>query len=1163
MLLKKISLRNFKSFSKKVEIPLNPGFTVVTGPNGSGKSNIIDSILFCLGLTTSTKQLRAERLSDLISEGKKEAEVSITIGGNERNYEITRRIKVTDKGYYSYYYINDKPVSFYEVQNLLSEFGIYSEAYNVVMQGDVTRIVEMSPVQRRRIIEDVAGISEFDEKKERALEELDRVRENIEKLEAVIAEVEGMLKSLEKDRNEALRYKELVAKKIECETQIKAHEFLSLNSNKKRIEDEIERLEKEKDRLMAKIPEITQRTIKINEDIKSIANEISRFGDERLSEIQTEILRMTSEIESIRKSEKIYQEEIERIDGEILRKRSEIVKLRDELESIQRRFDEEVIKKINLDELIGEISSKLESLRRELESEDKSYQELKNKLVSEKERLEVLKDRRNALISERDRNIELLRRIEIELEDAVLEKEKIKKKLEEDKTNLEKISTELLKLEKDQKDLQSELFNLDKNLFSIRSRLSDVEEEMKRCEVELAKIKAKLSTIQSYSKPVEMILSAKERRELAGIFGTVAQLGEVDEKFATAIESAIGGALQFIVVETEDDAVEAIKYLKMLQAGRASFIPLRKIRDFKVELDEEVLKEKGVIDFAVNLVKCEKKFLPVFRFLLKDTVVVDTIDNARKLMDKNLRLVTLDGDLVEKSGLMVGGSRERRGLIISRELVERERELQERIRELQSEKDSLIANLNNVEERRRSVKNKLEEIGAKINERKMETKGIEERIRGFYQQLNEIEGKIAQRGAEKSECIEKLKKINEEVSNVEKEIRDVETAIREVENELKGSRIPEIVAELDKLKDEYSRNREILVAIEKKIENLEFQRRQLENTLNSISNEISSLSSRKSEIALKLEEGKKRVEELSRKIEELKSEEKKLGERVKELRDRRDSLLGELRALEEEKSKVDFELRRCEDRISSLKEKLSAILESISSFGSFMIPENLRGLDDLKAELLQIEDELSSFGDVNLKAIQDYENVKARRDELMSKKEILEKERREIIERIERYEQKKREVFFEVFNAVNRNFRQILQELADGEGELFLDSEDVFNSGLQMRVKLGNKPMQKLEALSGGEKSLVALSFILAIQMFKPAPFYAFDEVDMFLDGVNVERVAKMIKKRSKDAQFIVVSLRKPMIENADTVIGVTMGGDNSSIVTGIRMNSPIQSKSS
>ncbi len=1162
MLVKKISLRNFKSFTKKVEIPLNPGFTVITGPNGSGKSNIVDSILFCLGLTTSTKQLRAERLSDLVSEGKKDAEVSITIGDDGKSYEITRRIKVTDKGYYSYYYINEKPASFYEIQNLLSELGIHSEAYNIVMQGDVTRIVEMTPVQRRRVIEDVAGISEFDEKKERALEELDRVRENIEKLEAVISEVEGMLRSLEKDRNEALRYKELVARKVECETQIRAHEFLSLNSNKKRVEDEIEKLERERDKLMAQIPEITQKTIKINEDLRNVANEISKFGDKRLSEIQTEILRLTSEIESIKKSEIIYREEIARIEEEIFKKRSDAIKTKDELESIQKVLEEELVRKINLEEVLNEKLEKINSLKRELELEDKSYQELKNKLLSEKENFDALKEKRNALISERDRTIELLRRIELEIEDANSKKVKMENDLKGNREAFEKISNELSKLEREERSIQSEILNLDRSLFSIRSRLSDVEEETKRCEVELAKIKAKLSTIQSYSKPVETILSAKERRELAGIFGTVAQLGEVDEEFATAIESAIGGALQFIVVETENDAVEAIKYLKMLQAGRASFIPLKKIRDFRVEFDRSILKEKGVIDFAVNLINCDKRFTPVFKFLLKDTIVVDTIENARRLMDKNVRVVTLDGDLVEKSGLMVGGSREKRGLLISRELVEKERELQEKIRELQSEKDSLIANLNNVEEKRRIARAKLDEISAKINERKLEIKGVEERIRGLNQQINELEGRIALRSVEKSDCIEKLKKIGGELSAVEDKMRSAETAIKRIEDNLKGSKIPKILFELETLKEDYTRNREILISIENRIENFEFQRKQLENSLNSISNDMSNLLSRKNELLLKLEEGKRRIEELSRKVEELKVEERDLGEKVKELRYRRDHLLQELRSIEEEKSRIEFELKRCEDRIASLEEKLNTVLENLRNFEDFVVPENLRNLEDLKFELGRIEEELSKFGDVNLKAIQDYENVKARRDELIGKKEILEKERREIIDRIEKYELRKREVFFEVFNAVNKNFSQILQELADGEGELFLDSEDVFNSGLHMRVKLKNKPMQRPEALSGGEKSLVALSFILAIQMFKPAPFYAFDEVDMFLDGVNVERVAKMIKKRSKDAQFIVISLRKPMIENADTVIGVTMGGDNSSIVTGVRI-SQIQSKSS
>ncbi|MCS7130472.1 MAG: chromosome segregation protein SMC [Archaeoglobaceae archaeon] len=1162
MQVTKITLRNFKSFSKKVEIPLYPGFTVITGPNGSGKSNIIDSILFCLGLSTSTKQLRAERLSDLVSEGKKETEVSITLGDDGRKYEITRRVKITDKGHYSYYYLDNKSVSWTDVQNLLSQLGIYSDAYNIVMQGDVTRIVEMSPVQRRRVIEDIAGISEFDEKKERALEELDIVRENIEKIEAVIAEVESMLSILERDRNEALRYKELMLRKAGIEKQIKAHELRSLQNSRERVEREIERVEKEKDRLASLIPEISQKIVETNEKLKEIADLISKFGDEKLSQIQTEILKLTSEVDSIKRSEKIYQEEIARIEEEELRKRSEVLRLKDELENIKNGLEDEILKKISVEEVVLELENKVKSLKQKLESADKRHQELKNKLIEKREEFEKLKEERNKLITERDKLLEIVRRIEIEIEDAKAERDRISTKLEEDKKNLEESSVELLKKEREHKNLNSQLIELDKKLFSLRSKLSDVEEESKRCEVELAKIKAKISTIQSYSKPVEAILNAKERRELAGIFGTVAQLGEVDEKFSTAIESAIGGALQFIVVETEDDAVEAIRYLKMLQAGRASFIPLRKIKEFTADLDRRILSERGVIDFAVNLIKCDRKFLPVFKFLLRDTVVVDTIENARRLMDRNLRIVTLDGDLVEKSGLISGGSRERKGLLISKELLEKERELSDRIHELQREKDRMLAELSKIEEERKSLKVKLDETGLALQEISGEVKVLEDRIRGYDSQLGETIKKIEHKTGEKVRGIEELKRANNSLSELEKKVKELEFYIEEIEVKLKESEIPEILNELDRAKEELTRNKEILISIERRIENLEFQKTQLEKNIETLSGELAQLAVRKDEFKSRIEDGRIKSEEALSRLKNLKEEERKLGERVKDLREERDELISRLRSFEEERSRADLELKRCEDRISTLNERLNLILEELKKFEGFETPETLQDPTILNKELSEVQEELSKFGEVNLKAIQDYENVKARRDELVEKKGILEKERVEIIERIEKYEKRKKETFFEVFNAINKNFGEILAELADGEGELFLDSDDVFNSGLHMRVRLKNKPMQKLEALSGGEKSLVALSLILAIQMFKPAPFYAFDEVDMFLDGVNVERVAKMIKKRSQSAQFIVVSLRKPMVESADAVVGITLGGDNSSIVTGIKLNSEIQSRS-
>jgi chromosome segregation protein len=1154
MHIEKICLRNFKSFGKKAEIPFYKGFTVITGPNGSGKSNIIDSILFCLGLSTSTKQLRAERLTDLIHNGRKDAEVTILFAENGRKYEITRRVKMTDKGYYSYYYLNGKSVSLSDIHNFLSQFGIYSDAYNVVMQGDVTRIIEMSPFQRRKIIDDVAGISEFDEKKERALEELERVRESIEKLEAVIAEVNDRLSSLERDRSEALRYKEILDRKEKYEKYLKAHEYLNTLSNKKKIERELERIEKHKDNLTAKIPKISEEISKVNERISSIAEKISEIGDERSSEIQSRILELTSELESIKRAESFYLEEGKRIEEDIIRNLGEISKMREEIEAIDTEIEENAIKRIHIGEIVDDLRRRMDELKEELEVVDKEYKGMRDELVQKREILDSLKEKRGDVLRERDRLIELLRRIEIEVEDIRREINGLEVKIEEfereRKSKKEEIERNIRELE----NVRNRLNSADKNLFNLRSQISDIEEELKRAELELAKVRAKLSALRTYSKPVEILLDARNRRELPGIFGTVAQLGEVDEEYVNAVEAAAGNALQFIVVETEDDAVTAIKYLKSVRGGRATFIPLRKIKNFSLKLDKSILKEDGVVDYAVNLVKCEKKFQPVFRFILRDTVVVDTIETARRLMDRGYRLVTLDGDIVEKTGLMSGGSSERKGILVSRELVEKERELADKIFNLQKKKDVLFSELNRAESLRRQYKEEVNRLTGIINEMRSTVSILSEKIEDGRKRIEDLNRKIEDRLEEREESIKRLKEYNDKLKDVEGEIKALEERIQEIEGKLRGSEIPKIVEELESVKEEYQRNREILMSIEKKIEGLEFKRGQLESSLEEKENYVKELKDRQIEIQSMVERGRQRVDEINKELEELRKEEKELSKELKELRRERDEELRKLRELEDEKNKIEFELQRLEDRMRIQIERLESVENEMREFGDVEIPEDLPPVEEVRDVLDELTEELSTFGDVNLKAIQEYDEVKARRDELVEKKMVLEREREDILNRIDKYEKMKREIFFEVFTAINRNFAEIIRELANGEGELYLDSDDPFNSGLYIKVKPNNKPVQKLESMSGGEKSLVALALVFAIQMYKPAPFYAFDEVDMFLDGVNVSRVAKMIKKRSKDAQFIVVSLRKPMLENADAIVGITLGRDNVSLVTGIKL---------
>ncbi len=1145
MFIKRISLKNFKSF-KKAEITFDYPFVAVSGPNGSGKSNIVDSILFCLGLTSSSKALRADKLTDLIRIGSNEAEVEITF---TNGLKIKRRVKKTDKGYYSYYYLNGKSVSYSEIERVLVDLGLQND-YNIVMQGDVTRIAEMSPIQRRKIIDDIAGISEFDEKKEKALQELDVVRENIEKLEAVIAEVNLRLESLRKDREEALRYKALLEEREKFQNYLRAHKYLSLRKRKESLENEIEQLELEKDELARKIIKINLRLQELNTKAEELSEKIAKIGDIRFKQIQNEILKINSEIEAIKRSEKIYRNELKKLEEERTQILLSISKLREELEGVKREIGELSIQRTSIIGLVEDIHRKIVFVKAKLEELGEQFKQLKDELIGKKEELDRFKERRSELIRKRDRLLEALRRIGMEIDDLELEKERIK--IENIFDDLKRKKIEFEKAEKKLRALIDRRNDIDKKIFALRDELARIEEEIKSKEIELTKVRTELSAMERFSKAVELVLEAKEKGILRNVHGTVAQLGEVKEDFALALEVAAGNALQFIVVETEDDAVEAVKYLKRIDGGRASFIPLNKIRNFSVYLDYSILREGGVIDYAVNLIKCDKKFKPVFEFIYRDTLVVDSIDTAKRLMDGR-RIVTLDGDLIEKSGIITGGSvQKKKGVLLSKELLNKESKLREEINRLMQRKEEIFDKLKREENLRRSIQAEIDELNVTIAQLKSEISAMNLRIEDSQRLLDSIKLKLNEKRVEMAELYSEAEKVEEELRDVEKAIAKLRDEIETLEGKMKDSEVAKLTKDLERLKEEYSRNKEILMNIEGRLKNAELRREQIERSIEEKEGGLKQIEFRTGEINKEIENGRKRIEELKLRLEELSKEEEEVSKEAKKLRMERDKILDEIRKLEGEKSKAEFGIKAIEERLKAKAEELNEVVKELEGLEVVEV-EELPPLAIVEKRLKEIEAQIAEFGEVNMKAIQEYEEVKARRDDLLNKKAVLEKERREILDRIKRYEQMKREAFFKVFNAINENFKEIVKELANGEGELYLDGNDPFNSGLHIKFKPFGKRVQKLEAMSGGEKSLAALALIFAIQRYKPAPFYVFDEVDMFLDGVNVGRVAKMIKRLSKDAQFIVISLRKPMLEMADAVIGVTRGED-SSIVTAIRL---------
>ncbi len=1157
MYIKKIILKNFKSFGSKVEIPFFKGFTVISGPNGSGKSNIIDSIVFCLGLSSS-RALRAEKLTDLIHTGKSEAEVSITFS---ENITVTRRIKVTEKGYYSYYYLNGKQCSLTDIQEYLSKTGIHENAYNVIMQGDVTRLAEMTPYQRRKIIDDIAGISEFDEKKERAMEELEKVRENIEKIEAVLREVSSRLKQLEKDREEAIKYKNLLDEKNYFSKVIETHHYRILLSKKEKLKKEVEKLESDRDRLIEKVASFGEEIEKLSREVKEISSEIARITGSAYDSITQRITEIESEIKGIEKLEEEYKHRIEKLREEITEKNLKIAELEREKSELLKSVEQAEVERASLQSLADELSVKLEILRSKMEELDLREKEIKNRLFTEKDKLDKLKEKRSELLREKDRLVNRARMLELNAESL---REKIKStEIKEIDEKIEKISEEINRAEIEAGRIVKRKNELDKEYFSLRDALSDIEDRIKHIEVEIAKVRAEMSVMESgLSRGVELVLEAKERRALPGIFGTVAQLCEVEERFALALETAAGNALQYIVVENEDDAVRAINYLKQIKGGRATFLPLSRIKkNFgKIELDSSILSFPGVVDYAVNLVKCDRKFKPVFNYVFRETLVVDRIETARRLMDKfKGRMVTLDGDLVERSGVMSGGYAEKKRMfLISKDLIKKEKELLEEITVLKSEKSRISAEVKRVEDEIKKVRRELEEISGKIKERKEKLDSLKSRKAKELKAIETLKEEIEKIEKEKLEISNKIKEKELEISKIEKLVKEKEDEVETLRKKLKGSELERLEEMYEKLREEFSSVKDRLNNAESRVKSLEMRIKQIQESEEEKKGEVEKIEEEVKELMEKIEAGKNRISQLKEEEEKLKRKEERIGKQVTELRRKRDEMFEKLKMLESGRDRCKYSLTTIEERIRARKDAISNVNVEIDKVDTSRILEGeIPPMEEAIKKVEEIEKILKGFGEVNMKAIQEYEEVKRRRDELLGKKLSLEEERTEIMKRIEKYEKMKKEAFFETFNAIRENFSKVIEILTDGKGELYLEGEDPFSSGLNIKVKPYGKPVQRIESLSGGEKSLIALALIFAIQMYRPAPFYAFDEIDMFLDGANVSRVAKLIKERSKDAQFIVVSLRKPTLEMADAIVGVTMG-KNGSKVTGIRLKKEV-----
>lgn len=1166
MYIKEVQIDNFKSFANTINIPFLKGFTTISGPNGSGKSNIIDSILFALGLSTS-RTLRAEKIYQLISTHtrRNEAYVKVTFAPeetdntDEKEFTVARRIRKSSQGYTSIYYLNDKIVTLTEVHTKLEQYNITPNSYNVIMQNDVMSITNCSDVERRKIIDEIAGVADFDRRIEQAQNELGTVESRVQNSMLILSEVDQRLEQLSSEREVALKYQKLREEKTVLESQITTVKYFDIKKGLERTHEGILDAQKKKKEEELKLKKLEAQSLTVKTKLDELSDLVKEKGEAEQIEVKKQVEEIKGQVDrkeaAINFAEKNIQDNLKTIENakngiENLKVKNEkqaqqIIDKENEIKDIETQRDAEKEKLLNILQEVSGLSQTADQFlekRNELRKEFEETKDAETKLIQTQAPLE-------SELSNLKKEIE-------ESKAKIADFEEFKANFSANKDQLEVQVVELGKELEDFKTIQQNtLYELDKT----KNEIGDLGYNIQTAYRKISTMEAQKQAFEdvNFGKAIDTVLNAK----INGVHATLAQLGQVDKEYSTALEVAMGGRMKFVVVDDDETAKIAIEILKSANAGRATFLPLNKIGRAPKSL--HLPKDKGVVDFAINLIDFDDEYIDAFYHALGETLVVEDYQSARKLIGR-YRMVTLTGELFEKSGSISGGSLGRSGLKFSQSQDDELLVFKNRLKEFEKNYAALERKKSELEEKLDKVRVSYSNTMTEHNKAKME-------LANLVRSSEETDKNIEERRALIAVNEPKIEKLEKELEKLEEEHIRLNDKTLQLEEEIKDIEAKMSPDELTNLKQKTEATENLIKQFENKIANarndidgfnrvINFQNEVIDTHHKEIDrlikdNEV--LAVDKTKYAVEIEELKKQIEVLDEKI-------KELSEKLVEIQAERDKVNEEYLVLEKEKNVLDLNIekigeqieafkarrRELEPQLEDVKEELKEAGVEISSLKEIEI-----STEEITARIQRLQKRMDDLGDVNMRAIVAYDEVLERQKELKSKIETLSNEKEQILNRMQGYEELKKDTFLNTYNNINDNFKEIFHKLSEGEGTLLLDNPDTpFQGGMTIEAQPRDKEKTRLNLMSGGEKSLTALAFVFAIQRYMPAPFYAFDEVDANLDGINVEKLAEIVRNQALNTQFVVVSHRKPMIESANRTIGVTQKEKGITRVTGVKL---------
>jgi len=1166
MYLKEIELENFKSFARKTRIPLLEGYTAVTGPNGAGKSNISDAILFVLG-PKSSRVIRAGKLTDLIFNGGKEkkpaseCKVSLIFDNSDRlipidsdKVKLTRVVRVaeTAEGYYSYFYVNDRRSSLGGFDNLLANARISADGYNFVQQGDITRIVEMTNLERRRILDDISGITRFDEEIQSADKERFTAEENIGRLSIILDEIRKQMKQLDADREGAMKYKDLYDRlqMAQACTSVKKKE--SVEREISSLNEQVGSYSKEREKAEQKKEELGTEFTSISEQLTAVESEINERGGEEAKEIKEKIDNLRIEIARAKDAVQNSEEMTLSLKEVRQAQKEDLKAIQKDLQGIEEKlapFQSELDKK---SKLLEEKRAKLTAHQDEITKSDSEISGLQKESLELSVDINTKGEKLHALNLEQDRLTEKVSRFRIDISNSEETRKTYEFELKDSEWSIKELKSESKSSNHGIRKLQEEYQSKRNRERKLLEQSQDLENAVKTLTREYNQLKAEAEAVDMIKRgqnaAVSGILEARDRGIIKGVHGTIAELAEVEDEHETALNVAAGARMQAIVVDTDEVASECIGYLKKNKAGRATFLPLNRMLDGRPR-GKAIMAAKTSLGFAIDLVKFEEKYKSAFWFVFGDTVVVKNLDEARKLMG-GVRLVTLEGELAEASGAMVGGTLEKNLMKFGAPSQSRIEKKAAELRSAIEESEKIHAELAQLKIDIAELENRIRDTNAKDTGECVKISSLETKKTEIEQRLASIDEDLKSKNKELAETLDLLEKGKADVERFSREIEKLKKKKEAKDKKLLEATPQELSQALKKLEAEIFDLSNEVSSLNSEIQTVTKQNEIVLGRKKEIETGIQQTEEKMAELKLKGEKGAEKQAQYDTELRALLKMERSMGDQLNSLRTKRDSLYKKKTDTEANIEKMTTKVQTNCDFVMSLRTKLQEAEKrladtqtEVAQYDKVKLPEEMPSLEDLRLTIGDCERQLQGLGAVNLKAIDEYEEKKNRFDGLKEEIKQLDRQKANLVKLVAELNDKKKLGFNKIFVGINENFRRTFAELSGGgEADLLLENEqDPLAGGLIIKARPKDKKAVRMEALSGGEKSLTALAFIFAIQAHEPSPFYLLDEVDMFLDGINAENVARAVRRSARNAQFIQISLRKVTLKEADHILGVTM----------------------